>query len=213
MKKNVYTCIIDLLCYTAEMNTIVNQLYFNKMNKKQKSNHVSPLLKTYQRLPILLKAKIFILPLKSTIWTEAPECHNLAFSYLLPLRESTLTHTASATLAFQFLEHRRCLSQKDCGTGLYLERPSPGKGHRLLSRPLHTFAVYFPVPLPLVLFKQKFLSLFSALPYFLLQFFHICSTWLSIYLLLLCFLSPLPQKQRSFPALLSGWHTISTEYF
>ena len=34
MKKNVYTCIIDLLCYTAEMNTIVNQLYFNKMNKK-----------------------------------------------------------------------------------------------------------------------------------------------------------------------------------
>ena len=33
---------------------------------------------------------------------------------------------------------------------------------------------------------------------FLLQFFHICSTWLSIYLLLLCFLSPLPQNKDLF---------------
>lgn len=81
-------------------------------------------------------------PLNVTIW------HSLTSDLISYF---PLAHTASATLAFQFLEHRRCLSQKDCGTGLYLECPSPEKGHCLL---LHTFAVYFPVPLPLVLFKQ-----------------------------------------------------------
>ena len=38
-KNNIYICITESLCRTAETNTIVNQLYFNKnILKKKKGN-------------------------------------------------------------------------------------------------------------------------------------------------------------------------------
>ena len=35
MKKNVCMCITESTCCTAEINNIVNQLYFNKINLKK----------------------------------------------------------------------------------------------------------------------------------------------------------------------------------
>ena len=35
--KNVYICIAESLCYAVGINNIVNQLYFNKINKKHSS--------------------------------------------------------------------------------------------------------------------------------------------------------------------------------
>ena len=36
MKKHVYICITESLCFTAGIN-IINQLYFNKINLKNKT--------------------------------------------------------------------------------------------------------------------------------------------------------------------------------
>ena len=35
MKKNVYLCTTESLCWTVEINNIVNQLYLNKINLKK----------------------------------------------------------------------------------------------------------------------------------------------------------------------------------
>ena len=32
-EENVHTCITESLCYTAEINSVVNQLYFNEIVK------------------------------------------------------------------------------------------------------------------------------------------------------------------------------------
>ena len=32
-EENVYMCITESLCYTAEINSVVNQLYFNEIVK------------------------------------------------------------------------------------------------------------------------------------------------------------------------------------
>ena len=37
MKKNVYTCITESLCCAADINKIVNQLYFNQIKKNSKN--------------------------------------------------------------------------------------------------------------------------------------------------------------------------------
>ena len=40
MKKNIYVCITESLCCTAEMNTISSQLYFSKVYLKKKKQEI-----------------------------------------------------------------------------------------------------------------------------------------------------------------------------
>ena len=40
MNKNVCRCVMEALCYTVEINTALNQLYFNNLKKHTKKGGV-----------------------------------------------------------------------------------------------------------------------------------------------------------------------------